>query len=72
MLHVRVCEDLEEGERLWQGNWPRKCLFDLWPVRACFQEPFERPPCFLVAEDRKEILGMLALRDSPIYNNLCW
>jgi hypothetical protein len=61
VLKVRVCDDLEEGQRLWQHNRANACLFDLWPVRACFQERFNHRPCFLVAERNWKIEGVLAL-----------
>ena len=41
---------------------PRDCLFDLWPVRECFADPFGRRPCFITAEDVEgRIQGLLAL-----------
>ncbi len=61
MLEVRVCEDLEEGRRLWQQCWPNEILFDFWDVRACFQEAFNHRPYFLVAERDGNIQGLLAL-----------
>ena len=61
MLTVRACEDPEGCRRLWERIWPTECLFDLWPVRACFEEPFGRSLYFLVAEHKGVIRGMLAL-----------
>jgi hypothetical protein len=58
---LKVYEDLEEARRLWQRHWPQRCLFDLWPVRACFQSQFDFSPFFLVATDGGEFRGMLAL-----------
>ena len=61
MLEVRPIEDLEAACRLWLDHWPRLGLFDLWPVRACFQGPFGRRPLFLAAERSGETVGLLAL-----------
>jgi len=61
MIDVSVCQDLGEVHRLWQRHWPRKCLFDLWPVRACFQRHFQHTPYVLVAKRRGTFRGMLAL-----------
>jgi hypothetical protein len=61
MLSITVCRDLEEAQRLWQKHWPRHCLFDLWPVRACFQDQFKNPPYFLVAARGEKVCGLLAL-----------
>jgi hypothetical protein len=61
MLKVRICEDLDEAERIWCTHWPTYHVFDLWSVRACFQEVFNRQPHFLVAEENGNIEGLMAL-----------
>jgi hypothetical protein len=61
MLKISVCKDLEEARRLWQRHWPQKCLFDFWPVRACFQSQFNHSPYFLVARMDGKFYGMLPL-----------
>jgi hypothetical protein len=61
MLNVDVCNDLEEAERLWLRHWPQECLFDLWPVRNCFQSQFNHDPYFIVASENRKFRGMLAL-----------
>ncbi|MFC1885098.1 GNAT family N-acetyltransferase [Thermodesulfobacteriota bacterium] len=61
MAKVRVCEEIEECRHIWENHWPKTCLFDLWPVRACFQSHFNNPPYFLVAEKNEKIQGLLAL-----------
>jgi hypothetical protein len=61
MLKITVCRDLEAARRLWRRHWPRYCLFDLWEVRACFQEQFRHPPYFLVASRDGAVCGLLAL-----------
>jgi len=61
MLEVRLFEDIEAVRRLWIAHWPRTGLFDLWPVRACFQKAFDRPPLLVTAEENGEVVGLLAL-----------
>jgi len=61
MLKVCDRQDLDRAEKLWQRHWPTECLFDLWPVRACFQSQFNHSPYFLVASDNGTFRGMLAL-----------
>jgi hypothetical protein len=61
MFKISVCKDLEEAKRLWQRHWPKERLFDLWPVRACFQSQFNYSPYFLVARQNGRFCGMLAL-----------
>ncbi|MFY9942949.1 MAG: GNAT family N-acetyltransferase [Desulfobacterales bacterium] len=61
MIEVSVCRDLREAKRHWQRHWPQQCLFDLWPVRACFQAEFNNSPYFLIASRRGSFCGMLAL-----------
>jgi hypothetical protein len=61
MLKVDVYQDLEDARRIWQRYWPQGCLFDLWPVRNCFQSQFNHSPYFLVATENRRFRGMLAL-----------
>jgi hypothetical protein len=61
MLKVTVCRDLEKAQWLWQHHWPCRCLFDLWSVRACFQDQFKHTPHFLVATQGHKVRGLLAL-----------
>lgn len=61
MVEVSVCDHLKAAEHLWDAHWPRACLFDLWPVRACFQAEFNHPPHFLLAKENGRFRGMLAL-----------
>ncbi len=58
---VHVCNDLVQAESLWRRHWPQQCLFDLWPVRACFQEHYQHEPHFLVASRGDRVCGLLAL-----------
>jgi hypothetical protein len=61
MLKVDAYQDLEDARRIWQRYWPQECLFDLWPVRNCFQSQFNHSPYFLVATENRRFRGMLAL-----------
>ena len=61
MNRVRVFEDPEACRRLWEQVWPQACIFDLWPVRACFRDHFRRPSLFIVLEKKGVPSGLLAL-----------
>jgi hypothetical protein len=61
MIEVSVCRDLKDAKRHWQHHWPQQCLFDLWPVRACFQAEFNHSPYFLIGSRQGGFCGMLAL-----------
>lgn len=61
MFRIRTSDDIEECHRLWQRAWPAARLFDLWEVRACFQEHFDAPPLFLIAEENGRLQGILPL-----------
>ena len=61
MQKILICSDPDEARRLWQQNWPQHCLFDLWPVRACFDRVYERPPYFIVVHEDGQCRGMMAL-----------
>jgi len=61
MLNIDICKDLEGARGIWQRHWPQQCLFDLWPVRYCFQSQFNYTPYFIVASENHKFRGMLAL-----------
>ena len=61
MLNISDCGDLKNAQKLWQRHWPQNCLFDLWPVRACFQSQYKHTPHFIVATENGQYRGMLAL-----------
>ena len=61
MIKVDACNDMKTARALWQRHWPSNCLFDLWPVRSCFQSHFRYDPHFLVASRGNRICGLLAL-----------
>ena len=61
MLKISEHKDFFQVGELWQRHWPQECLFDLWPVRACFQSQFNHSPHFIVASQNGQFQGMLAL-----------
>lgn len=61
MLAVRSCEDLDECAHIWQNFWPQHCIFDLWDVRKSFASCFDNKPYFLIAEESRKTMGLLAL-----------
>jgi len=61
MKRIRVCDDPGECRLIWETAWPKRCLFDLWEVRDCFATSFKRVPWFLLAENGRQVEGVLAL-----------
>ena len=61
MYGLRVVTDLDECEEAWRRAMPAQFLSDLWEVRAAFHEHFQRPACFLIAEDTAGPCGLLPL-----------
>lgn len=61
MISIRICEDIEECRFLWEHFLPAECIFDLWPVRYCFAEAYDRKPYFIIAENNGIIQGILPL-----------
>lgn len=61
MVTVSIHHDPEGCRALWERLWPRECLFDLWPVRACFAAAYGHPRDFAVAEAGGRTVGFLPL-----------
>lgn len=61
MTDIKIYNDTEECKRLWNKLWPVNCLFDLWPIRSCFHNSFNRPLSFHVFEKNGVPRGMIAL-----------
>jgi hypothetical protein len=62
MIKIECYTCIDAARRLWQRHWPALGLFDLWPVRASFDNQYHHPPHFLVATDTAgRFQGMLAL-----------
>lgn len=61
MLKVTTYRDPGKQRELWETLWPQQCLFDLWPVRCCFNEEYGRSSDFITAEDGNAAVGLLPL-----------
>ncbi|MBN2293360.1 MAG: GNAT family N-acetyltransferase [Pirellulales bacterium] len=61
MSSIRICDDLEKCRLLWQEAFPNDSIFHLWEMRNCFQQAFNRTPCFIACEDANDLLGLLPL-----------
>lgn len=58
---VRVFRDPDVCRELWERFWPKECIFDLWPVRACFMKHYQRPLFFILADGGPRESRLLAL-----------
>jgi len=58
---VRIASDLDECQAVWQSVIPGEHITDLWEVRSCFQQQYNRPLNFIVVEDDAGICGLLPL-----------
>ncbi|WP_022669364.1 GNAT family N-acetyltransferase [Desulfospira joergensenii] len=56
-----VYTEPEQCRRIWEEIWPAQGIFDLWPVRFCFQEAYSNPLQFHTIEQGGKILGCLPL-----------
>ena len=61
MDSVRIFQDPDVCQKLWERFWPKACIFDLWPVRACFMKHYQRPPFFILADGGHRESRLLAL-----------
>lgn len=61
MYTLKTVEDIEECECIWKKHWDASSIFDLWEVRKCFAESFERNNSFVVLENDREVQGVLPL-----------
>lgn len=53
--------DLKDCRKLWNRLFRPLNISDTWEFRACFQNHYHNPPCFVLLEDRQGIAGMLPL-----------
>ncbi len=60
-MELKIYTNIADCQKLWELCWPEKGLFDLWQVRACFHNEFQRPLYFQTVESKGEILGFLPL-----------
>lgn len=61
MIQTRIVDDLKSCRQIWQKLWPVENIFDLWETRWCFAKSYDRPLCFIVAEENNSIVGVLPL-----------
>ncbi len=60
-MEVLLYDDPESCRLIWEKHWPARGLFDLWPVRFCFQRAFSKPTLFLVLRQGQQDTGFLPL-----------
>jgi hypothetical protein len=61
MSRVRTVTGADECHMLWQSLIPEEMISDLWEVRDCFNREYRHSPCFIVAEERGKVSGLLPL-----------
>lgn len=49
-MKLKVYTESANCQKLWETFWPGKVLFDLWQIRACFRDEFQRPLRFQTVE----------------------
>jgi hypothetical protein len=70
MSDIRVINDPERCRDIWKRTIPEETVWDMWEFRACFQEHFRRPLCFITAEDGDGVIEVLPL--SRIEESQCY
>jgi hypothetical protein len=69
---VHIYQDPDICHRLWERFWPKSCIFDLWPVRACFMKHYRRPLFFMLAgKDRREsrLLALNWIEEESVFGH---
>jgi hypothetical protein len=69
---VHIFQDPDVCHKLWERFWPKECLFDLWPVRACFMKHFRRPLFFILAgKDHREsrLLALSWIEEQDLFGH---
>ncbi|MBN1456301.1 MAG: GNAT family N-acetyltransferase [Sedimentisphaerales bacterium] len=70
MYDIRIINDLEQCRDIWDRTIPQETVWDIWEFRACFQKHFQRPACFITAENSGgpvEILPLSWIEESQRY-----
>ena len=70
MYDICIINNLEQCRDIWKCTIPQETIWDIWEFRACFQEHYQRPACFIVAEDSHgsiEILPLSWIEESQRY-----
>jgi hypothetical protein len=61
MVRKRIITDLSSCRALWERLVRPRNVSDMWEFRLCFCRHFNRPPHFLLLDDREGVAGMLPL-----------
>ena len=61
MYDIRIINDLEQCRDIWKSTIPQETVWDIWEFRACFQKHFQRPACFIAAENSRGLTEILPL-----------
>lgn len=69
---VNVFQDPDICRQLWERYWPKECIFDLWPVRACFMKYYQRPFFFILAgrnHGESRLLALTWIEEQGVYGH---
>ncbi|OGV21602.1 MAG: hypothetical protein A2X47_13200 [Lentisphaerae bacterium GWF2_38_69] len=58
---MKAVEDIEECACIWKKYIEASSIFDLWDIRKCFSDSFQRNNDFLILENDGEVQGILPL-----------
>lgn len=61
MLTISSETEADACRQLWEQCIPPEQLTDLWDIRACFHEHFQRELFFVVARDGEQVVGLIPL-----------
>lgn len=60
-MHKFFITQIDKCEKLWKSYFTPKNISDLWDFRICFNNHYHFKPCFLVMEEKADIIGILPL-----------
>lgn len=60
-MNVFILNAPEDCRAAWEKYWPVKSVFDLWQVRSCFHNHYNRPLSFHIAESQGHVVGFMPL-----------
>lgn len=61
MLELRLIQDLEIAQSIWEKLSPQESLYDLWAVRLCFYQNNPQPLFFYTYYENDEPVAVLPL-----------
>ncbi|THB81639.1 MAG: GNAT family N-acetyltransferase [Desulfobacteraceae bacterium] len=56
-----IYDDPEQCRRIWYATYPVNHIWDLWEVRSCFHEVYQKPLQFHTIQNINRIVGLLPL-----------